>query len=125
MEETELAGSVHECLEDWVRRMSGAVLSGRSATTVARMATARALAELRRLGSGAKREASAARSDEYLRRAVSMLTSASREIERNRYSLVAMQEQLERLDPIYKEIVPDEPAAESSPAGDPAVEPES
>lgn len=112
-----LARRVRAILESWSVRMTAAT-SGRNATTVARMATARASAELRqctlpRSGDdgedAALREAVAG----YLRRATAAVSRAAHEIERNRYSLVAMRSELERLEEIFGRLAPAAPDEDS------------
>jgi hypothetical protein len=92
-------------LDAWRTRMQEAVVSGRAATTVARMATARVTAELRRIESGQSgRSTGKGPAVEYLRRATAVVSRAAHEIERNRYSLPAMQSELERLEDLYKRL---------------------
>jgi hypothetical protein len=85
----------HAALEAWRVRMNDAG-SGRGATIVARMATARAASELRRLVVGDE----AGDGADYARQAAAAVNRAAREIERNRYSLQAMHAELERLEAI-------------------------
>jgi hypothetical protein len=99
-------------LESWSARMTEAVLAGRGATKVARMATARAIAELRKLDLPPTIENDAASAvmrtaiEAYLKRLNSTLGRAAHEVERNRYSLDAMHAELERLDRLFATIVP-------------------
>jgi hypothetical protein len=118
-EELETAKRVRDCMDGWVKRMAGAAGTGRSATTVARMATAKAIAELRNFtiadGSTDADEAVSA----YLRRSRSILSQAAKDIERNRYSLQQMDGQMQRLDELAKRIFPDEaPLAEGEDVGE-------
>jgi hypothetical protein len=93
-----LVAPTRSALDAWRARMIDAVSSGRAATTVARMATARAVAELRRLPPPDQTMAGATEAAEYTRRAIAAVTRAAHEIERNRYSLQAMQAELDRLE---------------------------
>src|SRR4051812_47867559 len=83
----EVATAVRDALDAWVSRMAGAGGTGRSATIVARMATARAVADLRGVQAPESEDASASTVAEYLRRARSTLSNAAHDIERNSYSL--------------------------------------
>jgi len=113
-EETQaLARRIRESMESWVGRMAGSAGAGRSATSVARMATARTISELRGLAlGGGVSEAETAVAD-YLRRSRSLLTQAAHDIERNRYSLQLMDMQMHRLDELVKRIFPGEADAEA------------
>jgi hypothetical protein len=107
-EELEAAKRIRDCMGGWVTRMAGSAAAGRSATTVARMATAKAIAELRNIkvaeGATEGNEAVFA----YLRRSRSILSQAAQDIERNRYSLEQMDGQMQRLDEKAKVIFPEE-----------------
>jgi len=92
-------------LESWRARMNEAAGGGRSPTTIARMATARAVAELRRLKSQNQAEWGAGDAAEYLRRAGAAVDRAAHEIERNRYSLQAMHAELDRLEVIFRRVM--------------------
>jgi hypothetical protein len=91
-----LIEQTHAALEAWRVRMNDAG-SGRGATITARMATARAASELRRLVVGDEAGEGAG----YARRAAAAVNRAAREIERNRYSLQAMHAELERLEAVF------------------------
>lgn len=107
------AAEVKAALDSWQERIVQAVQSGRGATSAARMATARSAAELRRItlpeppaseeGTGASLYALA---EEYARRAGATVSQAAHEIERNRYTVTAMDRQLEKLSELYKQINP-------------------
>lgn len=119
----ELAREVRAALESWSARMAGAVSAGRGATTVARMVTARSAAELRRFSlppaAGGQPESELrAAAAEYLRRVKAAVDRAAHQIERNRYSLHEMHSELERLEPIYRRIVPDAPTTSNQPASE-------
>jgi hypothetical protein len=101
-------------LQAWSIRMTQAAISGRSATTGARMATARAVAEVRQIalppqtGDGSVGGELRQSAEAYLKRLKSTLTRAAHEVERNRYSLDAMQVELEHLERLYATISPPE-----------------
>lgn len=104
---------VKEALDAWAARVLQAAQSGRSATSSARMATARSLAEIRKLSLPVDEASMAAEVGEvrglvanYLRQATNTVARAAHEIERNRYSFEAMQKQLEKLDGLYHRIYP-------------------
>ncbi|HVC30691.1 MAG TPA: hypothetical protein VND24_05850 [Steroidobacteraceae bacterium] len=116
----ERAAQVHAAVETWSGRLVDAVRGGRSATSAARMATARTAAELRRLAtpsvhpgqpSADGNEGLSSLVADYLRQATNAVSNAAHEIERNRYSLSALERQLKKLDELYKRIHP-EPEAE-------------
>jgi hypothetical protein len=112
----ELARAVRTALDGWVTRMGATVSAGRAATTVARMATARAIAELRHLAVADAADPAAAPVAEYLRRARTTVTQAAHEIERNRYSLHLMHHQMERLEELARSILPEARPAETEAA---------
>jgi hypothetical protein len=119
----ETALHVRECIERWVTQMAGSAGSGRSATTVARMATAKAIAELRGVTLEAEGDEADQAIAEYLRRSRSMLNQAAHDIERNRYSLQQMDTQMHRLDDLAKRIFPDDASEATEEAGPASVEP--
>lgn len=125
--------SVAEIIDAWRERLVRAVQSGRNATSAARMATARCQADLKRVAPPERPSEPSERFEQlqalvtqYLRQSRAAVDRASHEIERNRYSLLTLKEQLDKLDAIYKQIVPPadeiEPAAEDD--GAPAQETE-
>jgi hypothetical protein len=101
-----VATSVRDAIDGWVTRMAATGGAGRGATMAARMATARAMADLRGLELSDPKDSEAAPVVEYLRRAKSTLSNAAQDIERNRYSLYVMQQQLDRLKLIADRIWP-------------------
>ncbi|HET9319289.1 MAG TPA: hypothetical protein VFO27_05925 [Bryobacteraceae bacterium] len=113
-----LANRIRESMESWVTRMAGSAGAGRSATSVARMATARAIADLRNVPAVEGDGEDSALVADYLRRSRSLLTQAAHDIERNRYSLQQMDAQMHRLDEVAKRIFPEAESDESEPAGD-------
>jgi hypothetical protein len=116
----DIATAVRDTLDAWVQRMAGTAAAGRSATVAARMATARAIADLRGLQAPDSDEPNAGEVVEYLRRARSTLANAARDIERNRYSLLVMQQQLERLKQIADRIWPEQNERDEPESGAPA-----
>jgi hypothetical protein len=110
-----VAQRIREAMDGWVGRMAGAAGAGRGATSVARMATARAIAELRNVSLPSDSEPGSLPVADYLRRSRSVLTNAAHEIERNRYSFQAMDSQLQRMEDLVKRIFPeDEPEADAA-----------
>jgi hypothetical protein len=113
----ERAAQVHAVLEAWSLRLVDAVRSGRAATANARMATARTVAELRRLATPSSQrggsEDLAQLVADYLRQVTNSVSNAAHEIERNHYTLTAMERQLKKLNEIYERIHP-QPEAKSS-----------
>ncbi len=110
-EAREPARRVRDVLQEWSGRIAATGGAGRGATITARMASARALAELRRLQLPELPDIEPVR--QYLRRATEAVTQAAHDIERNRYSLHAMHHQLERIAGLEKRILPEEKAEES------------
>jgi ribosomal protein S9 len=105
------ANAARAVVEAWVGRIAATGGGGRSATTVARMATARAIADMRHIQAPESADSHAPAVADYIRRSRSMLTNAAHEIERNRYSLLLMQQQLDRLKPLFEQIWPEEAKA--------------
>lgn len=113
------AVEIKRLLDLWQVRLIDAVRSGRAATSVARMGTARSLAELRHLPQPPKGE------DEraglvagFQRQVLATVQNAAHEIERNRYTLEQMRRQAEKLEALYNRINPPvetEASAESTP----------
>jgi ribosomal protein S9 len=105
------ARRVRDVLQDWAGRITATGGAGRGATMAARMATARALADLRHVQLPDLADIAPVR--DYLHHATSAVSQAARDIERNRYSLHEMHHQLERLAGMEKRILPEEKAGEA------------
>ncbi len=100
------ARQVRDVVKSWAERVVATGGAGRGATTAARMATARALAELRRVQLPQLPDIEPVH--EYLRRATSAMSQAAHDIERNRYTLHSLEHQLERLRDLEKRLLPEE-----------------
>jgi hypothetical protein len=109
-------------MESWVGRLAGAGGAGRSATSIARIETAKAIAELRNLTVAEDSEDGALVAG-YLRRCRSLLSQAAHDIERNRYSLQQLDAQMHRLDEVTKRIFPDDSEPGENAENDVPVEP--
>jgi hypothetical protein len=116
------ARRVRDILQDWSTRIAATGGAGRGATITARMASARALAELRRVQIPELPDIAPVR--DYLGRAISAVTQAAHDIERNRYSLHEMHHQLERLTGLEKRILPAEQTEDAEPGAEAAAESE-
>jgi hypothetical protein len=112
-----VAVRIRETMDAWVGRMAAAGGAGRGATSIARMATARALAELRAISAVDGDGAAEALVAGYLRRSRALVAQAAQDIERNRYSLQQMDAQLHRLDDTVHQIFPEDEEAEGSDSG--------
>jgi hypothetical protein len=114
-----VAARADAVINAWSLRMTEAAVAGRSATTVARMATARASAELRKIDLRPQVEGGPAAGDlhgtiqAYLKRLTATLARAAHEVERNRYSLEAMHAELERIKRQFAMLYPSGPESET------------